>query len=1240
MKHANRLVIKGISFILALVFVADELSFAADGFRVAASDGVIPKDLGIVRQSVKGRSDKLIINIQDAHAKLGAQKSISEIIGKLAGRFDLRFVALEGSAGPVDTSLVSSFPDAASRKGAAEDLLKTGKISAAEFYSMVTGGKLPLYGVDNPKLHLRHVDALKALLQRRGAIRQEISPILALLSRLEKDILSERARFFLKNKLGDVSDEDSFGEDWKTLASLGALRGLDADAYEELPKFDRVVRLERQIDFREASRERNRLVEELGGLLEGKSLENFILQALRFKNDPSAAAAFHAFLSEQAAMLPGGPARYPNLTLYAAYLSIHDSMDLVRLLSELDAYKRSVREKVLSEEEKRFFEVREEFLTLNRLFLTSLTAAEYEGLTQRPFRDPAEWARELNRCREKYRPHEPVVSERFNAMHEAFPVAMRYYELAEARNRDLLKNTLRKMEEDGARVAVLVTGGFHSDGLADLMRGRGLSYTVVMPTFDATSPDRPYLALFTGKPEEVLDDPDALDDDLALRPYFDASWNSESTFLERKKSLALTLAHFYKAYGRFDETLRRQYVRSFARQHRVLAQKGASLSDLSPAVVAKMLKSTSLKEVEGGYEVRFPQEPPLVVSLSDGQVSVAGAPASPAGGRLSSRPEIISAAVFMAAAVFGVLPAASMGLFLAGAAAIRAATGLGILIHGLGHGVFTAVLDRSLKPLRFASISEGLSTSHLWRSLVPFGPSLYDAQDPGATAPRVPSGDEAPWKIRIKSLGGILFNIAFAAATIYFFPGSSVLGYGGVLDFIAGFTAVSLIAANGFFAVFSWSDIAAFLNGRAAFFYCGNFGIVAESRPEDNGEILPERFVRMALKMGRETEIRGEQAGGGLIFAEDKKGKALIVGKKIVNRKRHNLTEALEDAFLKERSRAAWKGLKRLPGLVKAAWHYRYGTSSKPAVIETHWHEWTEHRKARVWSLEKGKPVVSEKLVNHRITHNGDFDDWNIFGKDQSNADIGKWLERVLWTKNATKGDSPKVAGMMDLLITQGMWDASLRLAYQLAVAESMKDPVPTREEIRLMSQTAEKVFSQRLGSLFAPNALDLVQVKLEEKDALSADLARALARDPKAALWSEAKRVAFAKEAVHAFFYNHAFEATRVFISRAKGSFGLVVVSTLDRERMVLVSRGQPITLGFNIKEGYGIYASEPAAVNAVLKSDTSGEETFRLDLNQNAGEIAWMGAKTVGIYSLSEKRALRDEEISKRFIEMKDNP
>lgn len=348
------------------------------------------------------------------------------------------------------------------------------------------------------------------------------------------------------------------------------------------------------------------------------------------------------------------------------------------------------------------------------------------------------------------------------------------------------------------------------------------------------------------------------------------------------------------------------------------------------------------------------------------------------------------------------------------------------------------------------------------------------------------AGNATSWTIRVKALGGILSNIiALGIVPLLLSNLDSIPNeYGNTVAFISQFLINTFVYANLLIIFSSLSDTVAFVKGTADCFNCGNFGFVGKRNPNDGHDLLPKRFVEMFKKMGRETEIRGEQAGGGLIFAHNKEDQVVFVGKKIVNKKRDNLTKSLEAAFALVRRQAVFAGAKSLGSVAIGVWHYRYGTSSPPSALETHWHEWIPARQAAVWQIEDGRWVRERKNVNHRVAHNGDFDDWIIFGKHIENTKLGLWLERVLHTPNSTIGDSPKIAGMMDLLIAQGMWYASVRLAYQLEVAESIeeafggKEPskdapntAPSKQDLSDWAEIFKTVFQRHTDELLFLNA-------------------------------------------------------------------------------------------------------------------------------------------------------------------------
>jgi hypothetical protein len=591
----------------------------------------------------------------------------------------------------------------------------------------------------------------------------------------------------------------------------------------------------------------------------------------------------------------------------------------------------------------------------------------------------------------------------------------------------------------------------------------------------------------------------------------------------------------------------------------------------------------------------------------------------------------------------------SCGLFLICALLLRISWNSSILIHGLGHVLLTAIVDRDPHFIKATNILEHRTPASILKSLIPFQPifSPFQSND----YPWVGVGKITPLAIRIKALGGSFFNaIAIGLIPLLISPSVDLLRINNHLnESMIQLVITIFVGANTIVILSSLSDLVAVVTGEATCFNCGNFGFVGKRLASDGDALLPGRFVEIFHTMGGETEIRGEQAGGGVTFARDRSQQVVFVGTKVVNKKRQNLTQSLEQSFAPVRQKAARAGAKAVADAVVGVWHYRYATSSPPAIIETHWHEWMPARFAAVWRVERGQWVCDRQSVNHRITHNGDFDAWILFGEQIENADLGLWLARVLHTPNAALGDSPKIAGMMDLLITQGMWDASLRLAYQLEVAKSIEEAfdgkqpdrsapntAPSVAEIQAWAAIVEGVFLNHKDTVLLPHANSMLELSKPQVDRLEQDILQALKQHNSIGQWTIDTQTAFVRTAIHVFFHHNLYQATKLFMSRAKGSFGLITASTLSEASLVLSAWGQPISTGFNVEDEYMVYASEPAAVDAVLSAIP---RSYRLDLEQKSGEIAWVGVDQITIYSMAEDRELLGSELEQRWIPLQGN-
>jgi len=607
----------------------------------------------------------------------------------------------------------------------------------------------------------------------------------------------------------------------------------------------------------------------------------------------------------------------------------------------------------------------------------------------------------------------------------------------------------------------------------------------------------------------------------------------------------------------------------------------------------------------------------------------------PFSARLIPSSLLIDFPVLLAAVLTG-LPAALTPYVFLLPVGLRLGYALSLLFHEWFH--VTAAQAAGQNPLSIENILGGNTLTAWFRSLFPLQPLVAAARVRTADAPFDGFVRHAGWAGSAGYAAILVGSLALTTGVFHWI----------VLAMLPGAVITAARALV--------SDLL-FPPDEEGLYCCGNQGVIARKKRGDRG-LLPARLEKMLLNMGKVTKVRGEQAAGRVLF-----GQRGILRKRVVNPKRRDLSEEL----LKHSRRAVFfqrlLGNRPASNVYLAMEHYRYGTSSAPAVKETHPHQWIPEKKVPTWILAGGKPVRKKIRWAHVITHNGDFDDFFIFGRDQSNFHIGKWLEHVLHTPHAATGDSPKIAGMIDLLKTQGSWYASVRLAYQLGVANVLEDAfdgkrpeppqrhsakkptvykntAPSARELTQWADIFETVFRQQFSSIEGLGLTDLNQVPQVVRTTIEVKVFEVLkTRGPSGAGEEHLKK--FSRETVKAFFDNNLNQTTKVFMAGAKGSFGLVTAAANEPGHVVISARAQPMSIGFHPGQEMVAYASESAALKVPL-DDEGTVIPFRFDLDQVGGEIADLSLDGFKIYSESLKRELTKDELahSGRIIEMTDNP
>jgi len=510
---------KKMSWIIAVMCLA----FAAGTGRCAAAPAAqqetprkkldvltyhIPENLATVKDRHVGSSGKTVIYIQDAHCNFEAQSNNAKILEDLVKNQNFALVAVEGSTGLIDTAPFSQFPDKDIKNEVATYFMKKGRITGPEFLSITSDLPFTIWGIEDETAYKENYDAFVKTVNTR----EQIKGTLALLGRdldtLKKNIFSPALKE-IDSRMRDYRDNKIQFIDWAQYltARAKALR-IGLDKYPNFNQQNRVVEFEAKIDFNKVDAERGALVDIITKKLGKDKLSELVAKSLAFRLGKIPADEYYGALKGLAAAAKIDFAQYKNLAMYTEYLGLLKNIKTSELITECDRLADDVKSRSFATDDERAVDrTGKDLSTLETLFELTLSPADYQHFEDNRFRTTAAAiAKEIGRFAQRYGLSVPPAQD-LNTVDSNIGVAEYFYSMAKKRDALLVRNTENKMAEDKAEQAVLVTGGFHTEGIASILRDKGFSYIVITPRITNPNAENPYLDVMLNKKtpfEELL----------------------------------------------------------------------------------------------------------------------------------------------------------------------------------------------------------------------------------------------------------------------------------------------------------------------------------------------------------------------------------------------------------------------------------------------------------------------------------------------------------------------------------------------------------------------------------------------------------------------------------------------------------------------------------------------------------------------------------------------------------------
>lgn len=406
----------------------------------------IPESLGKIEERFQGTSKRWVISIQDVHAHFGAQENIAAILGHLNEIYGLRLVAYEG--GWNITSYPKTWEIQSSRKKqlVLRTLLEEDIITGSAYAAMTSKTPIVLHGVEDPEIYKQNLRIYLEFIEHKDSVEKEIANFEQTLSSQKSALYNPDLLDFDRALLKFRADAKEAEQFLPRLLSLAKKLSIDLHHLPQIKLFMEVSSLEKSIDKNKLKSEIDRI------MLEHKNSRLSFEEMLR-----------HGTLTDEQISF------YPNVQKQRELLKLSDQIIHDQLFTEIDHCILLVKAKLYKNAaEQELDQAFDRFTTAKKIMTFKATPADLK----------------------LYRKSKALMLNEMKAadLDRHFKLGRSFYRLAEKRN-EIFYKQITDIPALRSEDIALVAGGFHTDGMRELLRKASVSYIVITPQLGQESPN-------------------------------------------------------------------------------------------------------------------------------------------------------------------------------------------------------------------------------------------------------------------------------------------------------------------------------------------------------------------------------------------------------------------------------------------------------------------------------------------------------------------------------------------------------------------------------------------------------------------------------------------------------------------------------------------------------------------------------------------------------------------------------
>ncbi|MFC1567149.1 hypothetical protein ACFL4A_04860, partial [bacterium] len=433
----------------------------------------------IIDEYTNLKNNNLVICIQDAHCNYEVQKNINSILEDLKSYYKkLYLVGVEGTSGAIDTS-IGEFPVHKVRTSVLDDFLKSSDITGAEYFGLNNYKDVQLYGIEAKDLYLANFEALYGSFDFRQASQNAYNEFKEVLDLARLLIYTKPLKEFEKAKRDYMRGKISLYSHVKYLENLCSKNEIDfRKEFQQASLFLEIKRHESKLNTNVLNTELKNLLNALNTFITKEEFE-------KLTETQDTSQKYYEYLSKIITKNRINIERaYPNTYEYLKYTEKLANLKQGKFFEELKDLSYKIKQKLAgkSHDLKKLIDCFNNFELMKKYFNNNATSVDADKWQQNKEKFIEDF-KYINRCvstRDLYGKYKQAIDGQQNLMET-------FYKAADKRNEVMVANLLELPpssslpKRDSENVSIMIIGGYHTDGVTQALRNRGISYKVIMP---------------------------------------------------------------------------------------------------------------------------------------------------------------------------------------------------------------------------------------------------------------------------------------------------------------------------------------------------------------------------------------------------------------------------------------------------------------------------------------------------------------------------------------------------------------------------------------------------------------------------------------------------------------------------------------------------------------------------------------------------------------------------------------